>query len=145
MPRPVGRRLARMETTDPQKLRMLVVEDDELIRKLVIAYFAQGPYEFFEAEDGQEALKSALENTPDVVITDLMLPRLTGAALIKTLRQMHDFATIPIVAITAGTEELQAQAKQAGANVVLTKPLRAAVVIKTVEELLSLTPFLRRR
>jgi CheY-like chemotaxis protein len=134
-----------MDTTEPQKLRMLVVEDDELIRKLVIAYFAQGPYEFLEAEDGQAALQVALEHLPDVIITDLMLPKLGGAALIQTLRKMHDFAVIPIVAITAGTEELQAQAKQAGANVVLIKPLRAAVVIKSVEELLAATPFLRRR
>lgn len=128
----------------PDKLRMLLVEDDNFIRKLVMSYFDSSVYEFLEAEDGQDALKVVLNIRPDVILTDLMLPRLGGAAFIRMLRQMKDFATIPIIAITAGGEDLQKEAKTAGANIVLSKPLRKAQVVSLVEEFLSLTPFIRQ-
>lgn len=128
----------------PDKLRMLLVEDDRFIRKLVMSYFDPDVYEFLEADDGQEALKSALNVRPDVILTDLMLPRLGGAGLIRMLRQMKEFATIPIIAITAGGDDLQKEAKTAGANIVLSKPLRRAQVVSLVEEFLSLTPFIRQ-
>lgn len=126
------------------KLRVLLVEDDVLIRKLMTSYFDPEKYDFLEADDGQDALKIALTTRPDVILTDLMLPRLGGAAFIRTLRQMNDFATLPIIAVTAGSEALQAEAKAAGANIVLTKPLRRAQVISLVEDLLSLSPFIRQ-
>lgn len=129
----------------PDKIRILVVEDDELIRKLLISYFDEDVYEFLEADDGQDALKLILNSRPDVILTDLMMPRLGGAGLIRTLRQMKDFATLPIIALTAGGEDLQAEAKAAGANIVLTKPLRKAQVVPLVEEFLSLTPFIRQK
>jgi CheY-like chemotaxis protein len=129
----------------PDKIRILVVEDDELIRKLLISYFDEDVYEFLEADDGQDALKIILNSRPDVILTDLMMPRLGGAGLIRTLRQMKDFATLPIIALTAGGDDLQAEAKAAGANIVLTKPLRKAQVVPLVEEFLSLTPFIRQK
>lgn len=128
----------------PDKLRMLLVEDDNFIRKLVMSYFDPEVYEFMEADDGQDALKVVLNTRPDVILTDLMLPRLGGSGLIRTLRQMKDFATIPIIAITAGGDDLQKEAKAAGANIVLSKPLRKAQVVSLVEEFLSLTPFIRQ-
>jgi len=128
-----------------QKIQMLLVEDDALIRKLLISYFDSEVYEFTEAENGQEALKIVLNSRPDVILTDLMMPKLGGAALIRTLRQMNDYATIPIIALTAGGNDLQAEAKVAGANIVLTKPLRKAQVVPLVEEFLSLTPFIRQK
>ena len=55
---------------DLKKLSMLVVEDDELIRKMVISWFRDGPYEFIEAEDGADGLRKAMRYKPDVIITD---------------------------------------------------------------------------
>ena len=126
------------------RLKMLVVEDDELIRQLIIHYFEDGPYEFFQAGDGQEALRIALNEKPDVIITDLMMPRLDGNGLIRTLRMMKDFATTPIIAVTAGSVDMRTRARQEGANVVLEKPIREAEAVRTVEELLALTPFVRK-
>ena len=126
------------------RLKMLVVEDDKLIRRLVIGMFESGPYDFVEAEDGQQAYDMALKELPDVIVTDLMLPKMDGATLIKKLRVMKNFATTPIVAITAGTDELKEQARKAGAHAVLSKPLREAEVVRLVEELLAATPFVRR-
>jgi CheY-like chemotaxis protein len=126
------------------KLRMLLVEDDVLIRKLLMSYFDGNVYEFLEAGDGQDALKIALTSRPDVILTDLMMPKLGGAEFIRTLRQMKDFATLPIIALTAGGTDVQAAAKAAGANIVLTKPLKKAQVVSLVEEFLSLTPFIRQ-
>jgi CheY-like chemotaxis protein len=129
---------------DTRILKVLVVEDDKLIRKLIIHFFRDFPYAFIEAEDGKQALKMALESFPDVIITDLMLPHMDGASLIKALRVTKDFATTPIVAVTAGTEELKEQARQAGAHAVLEKPLREAEVVAMVEKLIAVTPFIKQ-
>jgi CheY-like chemotaxis protein len=126
------------------KLLMLIVDDDVLIRRMLLDLFADGPYDFVEAEDGEEALRAAKRWKPDVVITDLMLPRLSGDALIRILRKTTEFGATPVIAITAGSDEMRLQAKLAGANIVLTKPLWPQEVVRQVEELLAASPFLRK-
>lgn len=135
--------LVRSVMATERRLKVLVVEDDVLIRKIVIEFLGSGPYDFIEAGDGQEALKKALKEMPDVIITDLMLPIMDGASMIKSLRTTKDFAVTPIIAITAGTDELKEAAKKAGAHAVLSKPLREADVVRVVEDLLAVTPFIR--
>jgi CheY-like chemotaxis protein len=128
----------------PRKLLILVVEDDQFIRKLIQDMLKDGPYDFIEAEDGTEALYKASKHIPDVIITDLMLPKLSGAEVIRELRRHIDFATTPIIAVTAGSEALKEEAKQAGAHLVLSKPLRLNDVINAVENLIASTPFLKK-
>ena len=131
-------------TDEPRKLLVLVVEDDNFIRKLVIDMLKDGPYDFLEAEDGPSALYKASKHNPDVIITDLMLPMLSGSDMIRELRKHIDFATTPIIAVTAGGSELQAEAKAAGAHLVLSKPLHVEAVVSAVENLIASTPFLKK-
>lgn len=129
-------------TSNTPRLKILVVEDDKLIRKLIIEMLKDGPYDFIEAEDGKQALRVAWTHMPHVIITDLMLPFVDGASMIRSLRVTKEFATTPIIAVTAGTDELKEQARKAGAHAVLSKPLRELEVIKTVADLLAVTPFI---
>lgn len=82
--------------------KFLVAEDNEknmrLIRLLMKKY---GPHELIEASDGEEALKKALTEKPDVILMDIQLPKLSGMEVTKRLKEKEEFKHIPIIALTA--------------------------------------------
>jgi DNA-binding NtrC family response regulator len=79
--------------------RVLIVDDDEIIRVLVSGYLRQRGYEVDEAEDGIAALAVMEHGLPDVVITDLGMPRLDGRGLLRALTQTHP--DLPAIVLTA--------------------------------------------
>lgn len=123
---------------------MLIVDDDEFIVTMLKEFFTGLDYEFITAADGEEALFQCIEKRPDILITDIMIPKMTGIELIKKLRNIPDFAVMPIIAITAGSRAMQDEAAKAGAHMVLEKPIRRAVLLKKVDDLLHATPFIPR-
>jgi len=127
----------------PKSLKMLIVDDDALISAMLQDFFKGFDYEFLTAEDGEEALALCMSQKPDIVITDIMLPRMTGIELIKKLRSTDEFAVMPIIAFTAGSSVMRDEAKKAGAHMVLEKPVRRMELLQKVDELLHATPFIR--
>lgn len=125
----------------PTSLKMLIVDDDAFIAIMLKDFFKGQDYEIFTAADGEAALALCLEKRPDFIITDLMLPQMSGVELIKRLRGMHDFAVTPIIALTAGSSVMRDAAKDAGAHMVLEKPIRRIDLQQKVDELLAATPF----
>src|SRR4030095_14277241 len=89
--------------TFPQKI--LIVEDEPDIRKLVQYNLTQERFNVLEAEDGEQALKLLQREKPNLVILDLMLPGLSGMELCKLLRQRSDTAKLPILMLTAKAGE----------------------------------------
>lgn len=128
----------------PTSLKMLIVDDDELISVMLRDFFKGKDYEIFTAANGVEAFKSCLEHKPDFIITDIMLPEMSGIELIKKLRSMNEFAVTPIIAFTAGSLNMRDDAKKAGAHMVLEKPVRRLELLQKVDELLEATPFINR-
>lgn len=78
---------------------ILVVEDDKNLKKLMVTCLKKNDYETFEASNGDEALDILEKNYIDLVITDIMMPKMNGYELIKTLRQSK--YNIPILLVTA--------------------------------------------
>ncbi|MBI3406212.1 MAG: Flp pilus assembly complex ATPase component TadA, partial [Acidobacteria bacterium] len=91
----------------PKKPRVLVVDDDEGIKKVIQKALAQIPMEMdiLLAGDGVEALKVIEDQAPDLVITDVMMPRMDGIALCKQLREDIRTAFVPIMMLTANADE----------------------------------------
>jgi CheY-like chemotaxis protein len=118
-------------SSDPFPSILIVDEDADsrLLYRLVLQRFAET---FFEAEDGEEALTTALCRRPDVIVADTRLPGIDGCALCSRLRQEPMTSSAAIVIITAGALPADiARATQAGADEVVVKPclpddLRAA-------------------
>ena len=79
--------------------KILVVEDDKNLKKLMVTCLKKNDYETFEASNGDEALDILEKNYIDLVITDIMMPKMNGYELIKTLRQSK--YNIPILLVTA--------------------------------------------
>lgn len=79
--------------------KILVVEDNKNLRKLMTTYLKKNNYEILEAEDGQEALAIIDKNHVDLIVTDIMMPNMDGYELARELREAN--YTLPILAVTA--------------------------------------------
>jgi CheY-like chemotaxis protein len=81
--------------------RILVVDDDVLLRSSVAAVLADEGYEVDLAGDGVDALAKILANPPDVILLDVLMPRMNGKALLETLHSTAGTACIPVLVMTA--------------------------------------------
>jgi CheY-like chemotaxis protein len=95
--------LAALTRIPPQRGRLLVVDDDAHVVDLVRQLLEGEPYEVMAAADGQEALHVIAHQRPDIVLLDLLMPRLDGFAVIEQLRQDPQYAQLPIIVFTAKT------------------------------------------
>jgi len=101
-------------------LRVLVIDDEQAIRRFLrVALVAQG-YKVFEAETGAAGLASAAADRPDVIVLDLGLPDLGG---LEVIRQLREWTQTPIIVLSVrDSEEVKVEALNAGADDYLTKP-----------------------
>ena len=81
--------------------KILIVEDNQDSRELVVKVLKSKGYLTIEAEDGEEALEKARAEKPDLVLLDISLPKLNGYEVAQRLKAMEEFQEIPIVAFTA--------------------------------------------
>ena len=86
--------------------RVLIVDDDPDIQRLVSYNLTQAGFEVVTAENGRRALEVVHKHPPDLIILDLMLPDVDGMEVCRTLRQREDSRRIPIVMLTARSEEI---------------------------------------
>jgi len=129
-----------MNQTQP-RARVLVVDDEaDLVRILQFGLEAIG-YHVDTASDGQEGLKKARELKPDIILLDLMLPKLDGYKVCRLLKFDERYKNIPIIILSARTQEGdQLLAMEMGANRFVTKPYDFAEVLKHIETLLKSVP-----
>jgi PAS domain S-box-containing protein len=95
--------LAALARIPPQRGRLLVVDDDSQVVDLVRQLLEGEPYEVMTAVDGQEALEAIRQQQPDIVLLDLLMPRLDGFAFLETLRQDPRYHQLPVIVLTAKT------------------------------------------
>jgi two-component system KDP operon response regulator KdpE len=114
--------------------RILVVDDEPAIRRTLRANLAARGYDVVLAETGEEALAQATEQTPDLVILDLMLPGMSGLEVCRSLRAT---VTMPILVLSArGEERTKVQVLDLGADDYLTKPFGMDELLARVRALL---------
>jgi len=95
--------LAALTRIPPQRGRLLVVDDDVQVVDMVRQFLEGEPYEVVAAADGQEALEAISQQRPDILLLDLLMPRLDGFAVIERLRQDAQYHHLPIIVLTAKT------------------------------------------
>ncbi len=127
-----------MDAADVAK-RVLVVEDNELNLKLFCDLLRAHRFLVEGVRDGRDAVARALAFRPDLVITDIQLPHLTGYELIAQFRADSALRAIPIMAVTAyaGRED-EDRIRAAGANAYVSKPIALAAFMAQVHALVSL-------
>ena len=116
--------------------RVLVVDDDEVIRQLIAVNLTLEGFEVETAVDGRECLEKVAEVRPDVITLDVMMPRLDGWVTATQLRRNPETSGIKVVLITArAQEDDRDRGRQIGVDAYLTKPFDPLEMIRVVREL----------
>lgn len=107
-----------------ENLTVLLVEDDEDTRYLMRLELEQRGYRLIEAADGESAVLLAEEESPDIILMDISLPRMDGLEATKRIRNHDRMHTVPVVAVTAHQEsDFREGAKASGFDAYVTKPI----------------------
>lgn len=115
---------------------VLIVDDDPFIRKLIATTLEDvAGFELLEAADGVEAVEIATANPPAIVFLDVNMPRLDGIAAAEQLRALPGAEQTTIVMLTAAGPERERQARDAGADLFLTKPFSPLDLLRLVDEI----------
>jgi DNA-binding response OmpR family regulator len=116
--------------------RVLVVDDDEVIRQLIAVNLTLEGFDVVTAVDGKDCLEKVVEADPDVITLDVMMPRLDGWVTATQLRRNPQTAGIKVVLITArAQEDDRSRGREIGVDAYLTKPFDPAEMIRVVREL----------
>ena len=118
--------------------RILAVYDSPTILEMIKAILESGGYEVITASDGAEALKTARDEKPELILLDVMLPKLDGYRVCRLLKFDQNYKNIPIIMLTAKTEEQSmATGIRTGADQYLTKPVEPETLLAAVAEELA--------
>ncbi len=128
-------------SVDATATRVLVVDDDEVIRQLICVNLELEGFEVHTAVDGQDALEKVREVDPAVVTLDIMMPRLNGWDTAERLRSDPDTAHVKVVLLSARAQEADvARGKRIGVDEYLTKPFDPDDLVSVVRRLAGLQP-----
>lgn len=117
--------------------KILICDDEDVLRKLVRASLARGDYDVIEARDGDEAVELAGAERPQLIVLDMMMPLRSGLEVLAHVRADAELSATPVIMLSARTQEDdRAAANEAGATLFLPKPFSpsdlAALVAKTL-------------
>ncbi len=120
------------------KKRILIVDDEEDILSILRLRLEANDYEVMSASDGQEGLNKARTGKPDLIILDLMLPKLDGYKVCRMLKFDESFKAIPIIMFTARVQKKDEElGMEMGADAYIAKPFESEVLLGKMKELLE--------
>ena len=115
-------------------VRIMIIEDDEEMRSLLIDFFKEEGFETDSASNGIDALRILSEDHFDLVITDLRMPGLTGLDILPTIRRLKP--ETPIIVMTAyGSDHVRLKSFEKGATTYLEKPIRLSELRSLIREM----------
>lgn len=118
--------------------RILCVDDSDLILLMERLVLAREGYELVTASDGEEALARAEENRPDLILLDVVMPRMSGLEACRRLRADERTRNVPIIMLsTRADEEELAAAYGSGCDDYLTKPIDGQILLAKVRKALG--------
>jgi DNA-binding response OmpR family regulator len=121
-----------------EKRHILIVEDEKDMAYALRIQLESKGYSVSIACDGHDALQKARREHPDLIILDLMLPKIDGYKVCRMLKFDTKYADIPIIMFTARAQDIDMQmGKEVGADAYLTKPLKKRLLISKIKELLK--------
>lgn len=132
-----GGRADGLANESPQtKPQVLIADDDPQMRRLVKAVLERDGAQIFEAADGLDALELVAQHQLDLVVLDMDMPRLDGLGVLEELRASVATAQIPVIVLTARSDDTESRALDLGAQDYLTKPVRPTALSARVRAVL---------
>jgi CheY-like chemotaxis protein len=120
----------------PQK-KVLVVDDSRTALMMSMTILSRGPYVLVAAHDGEEAVAKAKAEQPDLIVMDVVMPKMTGIEACAAIRSCPETQAIPVFLLTTrGEEDYVAQGQEAGCTAYLTKPINALELLNKIRDTL---------
>ena len=142
MPSPIEEEGEALASAKPE---VLIVEDNSDVQQYLVACL-QDQYRLRIANDGQEGIDQAIESVPDLIVSDVMMPRKDGYELCDTLKRDQRTSHIPIILLTAkADQESKLSGLKKGADAYLTKPFDAEELLIRLDRLLQIRQRLKER
>jgi len=114
---------------------VLIVDDELSIRRMLGYMLGKTNYTVLMASNGEEALKALATNPVNVVLLDVAMPNMDGLTLLRHVRAMPDYQALPIIMLTASTDEAKrVKALDAGANVFLNKLIKPSELLAAIDQ-----------
>lgn len=115
--------------------KILVIEDSSTTRKVIAITLSQSGYEIIEATDGLEALSKLNEVRPDLILLDIILPKMDGYKILSIIKENSEFKHIPVIMLTSKDGIInKVKGKVAGSTAYLTKPFDPTQLVATIEK-----------
>ncbi len=132
-------RLDKVAKAPGRQLRVLAVDDDPFIRKMLNKVLTEAHYEVVLATDGEEALEKIYREKPDLIISDVSMPKLDGLSLVRKLKGHLQTSIIPVILLTSKHEvESEVEGLEAGADDYIPKPIVANLLLARINRILSI-------
>ena len=117
------------------KPRVLIVDDEEFLRKMIVMGFERDGFTVFQADNGEDAVKIAGQELPELILLDLVMPRLLGFEVCQILRNDQRFSKTAIIIMSAKSYKPDMdKAAELGADAYVVKPFEMAEMLKTARE-----------
>jgi len=124
--------------SDPARPLILVADDEDDVRDLVVYRLSRSGYDVVEARDGEEALQLAARTTPDLAVLDVMMPKVDGYEVTRRLRADAATSRIPVILLTSRSQESDvSEGFDVGADDYLKKPFNPDELTARVRALLA--------
>ncbi|MGQ9476059.1 MAG: response regulator transcription factor [Actinomycetota bacterium] len=121
--------------------RVLVVDDDPMVTRLVRINLELENFEVEEAWDGRTAMRMMRENRPDLLVLDIMMPQMDGWEMLKMIREDDQLRDLPVVVLTAKVQEEDiARGWRMGADGYIVKPFNPVILADSLRKVLEASP-----
>ncbi|MBN2230752.1 MAG: response regulator [Candidatus Thorarchaeota archaeon] len=117
------------------KNKILVVDDEEITTELAKKFLERHGFDVICAYDGETALELAVSQRPDLILLDVMLPKIDGFEVCRRIKRMQEFKSTPILLFTAkGLSKDIKEGKEAGADEYIIKPFSGKALVATIKK-----------
>lgn len=115
--------------------KILIIEDDKFLRKIIAKKLTQEEYEIFEAVDGEEGINLAKEKNPDLILLDLVLPSMDGFTVLYNLKKDKKSSKIPVIILSnlGQTEEINKGLKLGAVDYLIKAHLTPGEIVERIE------------
>jgi len=121
--------------------KILVADDQPHMLRFMRHQLEPEGYQLLQARDGHEVIETALRETPDLLVLDVMMPKMDGLTALRRLKKDKATRSIPVIVLTSSAHELMRQeAEFSGAAVILTKPFSPTLLRQEIRRLVSQDP-----
>jgi DNA-binding response OmpR family regulator len=120
----------------PEQVKILLSEDNDDIRKILSMRLEVAGYKVLQARDGEEAMESVKKEKPDIVVLDLMMPKLSGFEVCRMMKFDDRYKDIPVIVLSALEQQKDREkAFETGADAYFIKPFDLGLLINKIQEL----------